>query len=67
MRDLLDNIDMRLFSALLKRAADMLEKLGIASLIWGLFQSVYYGYAIAAASIFLSFYLTYKAGAGGEK
>lgn len=61
MRRLLDNISGYLTPVILKRAADMLEKLGIASLIWGLFQSVYYGYLIAVASLFLSFYLTYKA------
>lgn len=59
MRHLLDNMGKYLTVAILKRAADMLEKLGIASLIWGLFQSVTYGYVVAFISIFLSFLLTY--------
>jgi len=41
-----------------KRIADMLEKLGIGSLIWGLFQGFYSGYAVGLICIVLSIYLT---------
>lgn len=46
--------------AVQKRMADMLEKLGVASLIWGLFQGVMYAYVVTALSICMSLVITYK-------
>lgn len=62
MRHLLDNIGKYLTPFILKRAADALEKLGVASLLWALFQNMLLGYLVSCLSLFFSFYLTYKLG-----
>lgn len=44
----------------IKRFADMLEKLGIGALLWGVFKSADWGLTIGFCSILVSLVLTRK-------
>ena len=44
--------------ALLKRSADMAEKLAVGSLLVGLFKGIYAGFAIGFLCMCLSYWLT---------
>lgn len=55
---MLDNIGNWLTPSILKRIADLLEKIAAASFIWCAFQQVFIAFVVFVICTFLSLYLT---------